>query len=173
MVHRKPAKGACIAVRENEFQTFESHKDKEISLLFKQFAKKTTKKPRHFHLKTAMSDGFYGMTQRKNPWHETNKTSASPKKNCAYSTYSTVFVDQWVNCFFGSFPHPLYGRGGWVPIFRVCSGLFGFGPKPGDFVVQKRNETPETPETLETPESLTVSVRIAFLSTYQRTRWQS
>ena len=58
MVHRKPAKGACIAVRENEFQTFESHKDKEISLLFKQFAKKTTKKPRLFHLKTAMSDGF-------------------------------------------------------------------------------------------------------------------
>ena len=57
MVHRKPAKEACIAVRENEFQTFESHKDKEISLLFKQFAKKTTKKPRLFHLKTAMSDG--------------------------------------------------------------------------------------------------------------------
>ena len=23
-------------------------------------------------------------------------------------------------------------------------GLFGFGPKPGYFVVQKRNETPET-----------------------------
>ena len=30
------------------------------------------------------------------------------------------------------------------------SGLFRFGPKPGCFVVQKRNETPETPETLET-----------------------
>ena len=123
MVHRKPAKGACIAVRENEFQTFESHKDKEISLLFKQFAKKTTKKPRLFHLKTDMSDGFYGMTQRKNPWHETNKTSDSPKKNCAYSTYSIVFGDQWVNCLFGSFAHLFYGGGGWVPIFRVCSDL--------------------------------------------------
>ena len=42
-------------------------------------------------------------------------------------------------------------------------GLFGFGPKPGGFVVQKRNETPETPETLETPDTLTVDVRIAFL----------
>ena len=46
------------------------------------------------------------------------------------------------------------------------SGLFGFGPKRGGFVVQKRNETPETPETpetLETPDTLTVDVRIAFL----------
>ena len=43
------------------------------------------------------------------------------------------------------------------------SVLFGFGPKPGCFVVQKRNETPETPETLETPDTLTVDVRIAFL----------
>ena len=42
-------------------------------------------------------------------------------------------------------------------------GLFGFGPNPGYFVVQKRNETPETPETLETPDTLTVDVRIAFL----------
>ena len=42
-------------------------------------------------------------------------------------------------------------------------GLFGFGPKPGCFVVQKRNETPETPETLETPDTLSVDVRIAFL----------
>ena len=39
-------------------------------------------------------------------------------------------------------------------------GLFGFGPKPGGFLVQKRNETPETPETLET---LSVDVWIAFL----------
>ena len=39
-------------------------------------------------------------------------------------------------------------------------GLFEFGPKPGGFLVQKRNETPETPETLET---LFVDVRIAFL----------
>ena len=43
------------------------------------------------------------------------------------------------------------------------SVLFGFGPKSGGFVVQKRNETPETPETLETPDTLTVDVRIAFL----------
>ena len=42
-------------------------------------------------------------------------------------------------------------------------GLFGFGPKLGGFVVQKRNETPETPETVETPETLDVDVRIAFL----------
>ena len=40
------------------------------------------------------------------------------------------------------------------------SGLFGFGPKAGGFVVQKRNETPETPETLET---LDVDAGIAFL----------
>ena len=52
-------------------------------------------------------------------------------------------------------------------------GLFGFGPKPGGFLVQKRNETPETPETFETPETLSADVRIAFLSTYQRTCWQS
>ena len=53
------------------------------------------------------------------------------------------------------------------------SALFGFGPKPGGFVVQKRNETPETLETPETPETLSMDVRIAFLSTYQRTCWQS
>ena len=35
--------------------------------------------------------------------------------------------------------------------------LFGFGPKSGCFVVQKRNETPETLETLS------VDVKIAFL----------
>ena len=43
------------------------------------------------------------------------------------------------------------------------SGLFGFGPKRGGFVVQKRNETPETPETFETPETLSVDAGIAFL----------
>ena len=43
------------------------------------------------------------------------------------------------------------------------SALFGFGPKSGGFVVQKRNETPETPGTLETPDTLSVDVRIAFL----------
>ena len=43
------------------------------------------------------------------------------------------------------------------------SGLFGFGPKSGGFVVQKRNETPETPGTLETPDTLSVDVWIAFL----------
>ena len=41
--------------------------------------------------------------------------------------------------------------------------VFGFGPEMGGFVVQKRNETPETPETLETPKTLCVDVRIAFL----------
>ena len=43
------------------------------------------------------------------------------------------------------------------------SGLFGFGPKPGGLLAQKRNETPETPETLGTPETLCVDVGIAFL----------
>ena len=46
------------------------------------------------------------------------------------------------------------------------SALFGFGPKSGGFVVQKRNETPETPETFETsetPETLSVDAGIAFL----------
>ena len=43
------------------------------------------------------------------------------------------------------------------------SALFGFGPKSGGFVVQKRNETPETPETLETLETLSVDAGIAFL----------
>ena len=75
-----------------------------------------------------------------------------------------------MNCLFGNFPQPLDGGGGRVLFFGV---LFGFGPKPGDFVVKKRNETPETLETLETPETLFVDVRIAFLSTFQRTRWQS
>ena len=57
-----------------------------------------------------MSDGFYGMTQRKKSWHETNKKSASPKKTKAYTLQDRiVFGDQWVNCLFGSFPHPLYG----------------------------------------------------------------
>ena len=31
--------------------------------------------------------------------------TASPKKNCGYYKQdSIVFVDQWVNCFFGCFP---------------------------------------------------------------------
>ena len=38
--------------------------------------------------------------------------------------------------------------------------LFRFGPKSGGFLVQKRNETPETPGTLET---LDVDAGIAFL----------
>ena len=47
--------------------------------------------------------------------------------------------------------------------------LFGFGPKRGCFMGQKRNETPETPETLETPETpetpetLSVDVRNVVL----------
>ena len=43
------------------------------------------------------------------------------------------------------------------------SGLFGFGPKRGGFVVKKRNETPETPETLETTETLSVDAGIVVL----------
>ena len=43
------------------------------------------------------------------------------------------------------------------------SGLFGFGPKSGGFVVQKRNETPETPETPETLETLSVDAGIVVL----------
>ena len=34
-----------------------------------------------------------------------------------------MFVDKWVDCFFGRFAHPFYGGGGWVSIFRVCSDL--------------------------------------------------
>ena len=33
------------------------------------------------------------------------------------------FVDKWVNCLFGCFPHPLYGGGGWVPVCGFCSDL--------------------------------------------------
>lgn len=45
------------------------------------------------------------------------------EKNCAYSTYSIVFVDKWVNCLFGSFPHPFCGGGGRVPVCGFCSDL--------------------------------------------------
>ena len=41
--------------------------------------------------------------------------------------------------------------------------LFGFGPNMGGFLVQKRNETPETTETLETPETLSVDAGIVVL----------
>ena len=42
-----------------------------------------------------------------------NKKSASPKNNCAYSLQDRiVFVDKWVDCFFGRFAHPFYGGGG-------------------------------------------------------------
>ena len=52
------------------------------------------------------------------------KKSALPKKNCAYSLQdSIVFVDKWVNCFFGSFAQPLDGGGGWVPICGFSSDL--------------------------------------------------
>ena len=55
---------------------------------------------------------------------EENKKSASPKKNYAYSLRdSIVFVDKWVNCLFGCFPHPLFSGGGWVPICGFCSDL--------------------------------------------------
>ena len=73
---------------------------------------------------------------------EENKKSASPKKTNAYSLQDRiVFVDQWVDCLFGCFLQPLDGGGGRVLFFGV---LFGFGPKTGDFVVKKRNETPES-----------------------------
>ena len=40
------------------------------------------------------------------------KKTASPKKNCGYYKQgSIVFVDQWVNCYFGCFPQPLHGGG--------------------------------------------------------------
>ena len=66
--------------------------------------------------------------------------------------------------------------GGWIAFLGVFAAmiwrrreaadflaLFGFGPKMGGFVVQKRNETPETPGTLETLETLSVDVRIVVL----------
>ena len=70
------------------------------------------------------------------------------------------FVDKWVNCLFGNFPHPLYGGGGWVPIFRVCSDL---DQNRAVLWSKSEHETPETPGTLETPETLSVDDRIAFL----------
>ena len=96
------------------------------------------------------------------------------EKNTAYGLQDRiVFVDQWVNCLFGSFPHPLDGGGGWVPIFRVCSDLDQNRAVFWSKSEHETPETPETPETLEKPETLSVNVRIAFLSTFQRTLWQS
>ena len=89
------------------------------------------------------------------------RTKSQLRKKNAYSLQDRiVFVDQWVNCLFGSFPHPLYGRGGWVPIFRVCSDL---DQNRAVFWSKSEHETPETPETLETPETVDVDVRIAIL----------
>ena len=34
-----------------------------------------------------------------------------------------MFVDKWVDCFFGCFQHTLYGGGGWVPVCGFCSDL--------------------------------------------------
>ena len=52
------------------------------------------------------------------------KSRLCRKKNCAYSLQdSIVFVDKWVNCFFGSFAQPLDGGGGWVPICGFSSDL--------------------------------------------------
>ena len=46
------------------------------------------------------------------------------QKNCAYSLQDRiVFVEKWVNCLFGCFPHPFYGGGGWVPVCGFCSDL--------------------------------------------------
>ena len=92
---------------------------------------------------------------------EKNKTPAPPKINHTYSLPDrNVYVDKWVNCLFGSFPHPFYGGGGWVPIFRVCSDL---DQKGAVLWSKSEHETPETPGTLETPETLSVDVRIVVL----------
>ena len=83
------------------------------------------------------------------------------EKNTAYSLQDRiVFVDKWVDCFFGCFPHTLYGGGGWVPIFRLCSDL---DQKGAVLWSKSAHETLETPETFETLETLCVDVRIAFL----------
>ena len=51
---------------------------------------------------------------------EENKKSAWPKKSCADSLPDrNVLVGRWVNCLFGSFPHPFCGGGGRVRIFFV------------------------------------------------------
>ena len=55
---------------------------------------------------------------------EKNKKPAPPKINHAYRLpVRNMYVDKWVNCLFGSFPHPFYGGGGWVPICGFCSDL--------------------------------------------------
>ena len=55
---------------------------------------------------------------------EENKKSASPKNTNAYSLQDRiVFVDQWVNCFFGCFPQPLDGGGGRVPVCGNYSAM--------------------------------------------------
>ena len=90
-----------------------------------------------------------------------NKKAGFAEKNCGYCKQdSIVFVDKWVNCLFGCFAAGIIWRTDdpmslWV--------LFGFGPKPGCFLVQKRNETPETPETLDTTETLSVDAGIVVL----------
>ena len=46
------------------------------------------------------------------------------RKKHAYSLPDRiVYVDKWVNCLFGNFPHPFYGGGGWVPVCGFCSDL--------------------------------------------------
>ena len=55
---------------------------------------------------------------------EKNKKPAPPKKNHAYRLPDrNVYVDKWVDCLFGSFPHPFYGGGRWVPIFGNYSAM--------------------------------------------------
>ena len=57
-------------------------------------------------------------------WYGREQKVGFAEKNTAYSLQDRiVFVDQWVNCLFGSFPHPFYGGGGWVPICGFCSDL--------------------------------------------------
>ena len=68
-----------------------------------------------------------------------------------------MFVDQWVNFLFGSFPHPFYGGGITLPVCGFSSDL-----DQNRAVLWSKSEL-ETPETPETPETLDVDDRIAFL----------
>ena len=89
---------------------------------------------------------------------EMNKKSALSKKNCGYCKQdSIVFVDKWVNCLFVCLPQALYGGGTILAICGFCSDL---DQKWAVFWSKSEVETPET---------LSVDVRIAFLSTFQRT----
>ena len=82
---------------------------------------------------------------------EENKKLASPKKTSAMACRTVSGCRQVGGLPFWVFSVAMIWRR-WVG--SDFSGLFGFGPKPGGFVVQNRNETPET---------LSVDVRIVVL----------